>query len=210
MFKNLILKMVMLFSIAPFMVGTATSKQGGFAKADRKTSSEIYRPYLEKLEAELGVPTSLSLGVMKTESNFDSSAVSSAGALGLMQLMPATALGVYTKTNPHPTDIDLFNRQLLAQPDLNMKLGVSYLAHLDEVYKKVTRDNRRRQLVLASYNGGFVNLIKAFECKRIVCVVYKAQRVHNSRFTKFMSKLPKETRDYLVKVPANTHFYMNG
>jgi cell wall-associated NlpC family hydrolase len=51
-------------------------------------------PLFEQVGASTGVPASLLAAVAKQESGFDPQAVSSAGAEGLMQLMPSTAAGL--------------------------------------------------------------------------------------------------------------------
>jgi soluble lytic murein transglycosylase len=81
-------------------------------------------------------------GVIRQESSFDYAATSSAGARGLMQLMPSTAAVVARK-------IGVANRpDLLATPDYNVKLGSAYLKQLLDKY------NGSYPLALAAYNGG--------------------------------------------------------
>ncbi len=62
----------------------------------------MYAPLIEQAAARYGIDPSLLYGLIEQESGFDPSATSSAGALGLTQLMPSTAasLGVTEPLNP--------------------------------------------------------------------------------------------------------------
>src|SRR5207248_5570079 len=59
-------------------------------------------PLIEEASTRTGLPEALISAVMKTESGYHPDAVSPAGALGLMQLMPGTAraLGVEDPLDP--------------------------------------------------------------------------------------------------------------
>ncbi|MFK7893818.1 MAG: lytic transglycosylase domain-containing protein [Granulosicoccus sp.] len=87
-----------------------------------------------------GIDAALIKAVARAESCFDPSAVSGAGAKGLMQLMPATAseLGVS----------DIFNRTQ------NLRGGADYLARMLQRYDNDT------DLALAAYNAGPGNVEK--------------------------------------------------
>jgi soluble lytic murein transglycosylase len=81
--------------------------------------------------------------VVRTESDYDPKAVSHAGAVGLMQLMPDTAEWI--------TRLDSWkgpNNPTLTDPDDNLELGACYLAYLTE------RFAGDMLAVVAAYNAG--------------------------------------------------------
>jgi peptidoglycan lytic transglycosylase len=84
--------------------------------------------------------------VIEDESKFDANAKSSAGAIGLMQLQPATAKGIAIRTGGSKFELsDLYD------PELNVRYGAWYLHHLMLKY-----GNER--LALAAYNAGQENV----------------------------------------------------
>jgi len=101
---------------------------------DAKLSSEDLREMLIKAGDEHNLDVDLLASLVKAESGGNVRAVSSAGARGLMQLMPGTAaeLGVQ----------DSF------KPDQNVRGGSAYLDEL------LTRYHDKLALALAAYNAG--------------------------------------------------------
>jgi soluble lytic murein transglycosylase len=84
--------------------------------------------------------------VIDQESKFEADAKSSAGAIGLMQLQPATAKGIAIRTGGSKFVLsDLYN------PEINVRYGAWYLHHLMQKYG----DER---LALAAYNAGQENV----------------------------------------------------
>jgi soluble lytic murein transglycosylase len=114
------------------------------AKSGRGTVNLVDHLFpLRQLPASLGVEEALLLSVMRQESAFDPTAVSSAGALGLMQLMPATAKTVAQRNGM------AYNPGLLTDdPDYNVRLGSAYLSSLLSDY------GGSYVLALAAYNAG--------------------------------------------------------
>ncbi|GHU99209.1 lytic transglycosylase [Clostridia bacterium] len=89
------------------------------------------------------LPPALVCGVIRTESRFDPESVSPAGATGLMQLMPTTALFIAERE-----DIEDFNFSMLFDPEINIRLGCAYLRYLTDKFGGDTN------LALAAYNAG--------------------------------------------------------
>lgn len=86
--------------------------------------------------------------IIAVESGYNPNAVSSRGALGLMQLMPATA-----KELAENARLDLKKRHLL-DPKINIHLGVRYLSEL------ATKYNNNIELMLAAYHAGTGNVAR--------------------------------------------------
>ena len=80
--------------------------------------------------------------VINTESGFDAQAVSNAGAMGLMQVMPETGEWIAGKLG-----IDEFSRDMLLEPETNIEMGCWYLSFLQERFPS-------EEIVMAAYNAG--------------------------------------------------------
>lgn len=112
--------------------GWSERKPGSSASVSK--NREKYAPHIETLAAEYRLPKALVHAVIRAESAYDPTAVSHAGAVGLMQLMPGTAerYGVSDREDPLS----------------NMRGGVRYLRDLLDMFD----DNL--MLALAAYNAG--------------------------------------------------------
>lgn len=99
-----------------------------------------YKALIAEMATKYGLSPELVAGVVYIESNFDKNSVSSAGAIGLMQLMPATARPLAKKLGLGEPD--------LTDPRTNLELGCYFLRILMDKY-----DNHL-PTVLSYYNGG--------------------------------------------------------
>jgi len=143
-------------------------------------------PYDDEIKREarqLDWDWRLLASVVYQESNFQPNAESWAGAVGLMQLMPATAeeFGAVDRHNPHQS----------------LKAGVRYLKYLDQLWGKYVRDkNERLRFVLASYNAGLSHIIDA----RNLAKKYGKNPAHWEDVESFLKQKsnPKYYRDAVV------------
>jgi soluble lytic murein transglycosylase-like protein len=107
-------------------------------------------PGLAKVESllaaaaeEFAIDPALLKAVMAAESGFNPNAVSPKGAIGLMQIMPATAAR-YGLQGDRKRSLE----QKLTDPKINIRLAARYLRDLHKLFPS------RPELVIASYNAG--------------------------------------------------------
>ena len=105
-----------------------------------------YAQYVRVHAREHDLDPALMAAVIYQESKFDTSAKSASGAIGLMQLTPATAHGIAVRTGG-----SAFHTRDLYDADINIRYGAWYLHNLFRKYDS-------EQLVLAAYNAGQGNV----------------------------------------------------
>jgi len=120
---------------------------GPFQTAAPLVVQHLYYPvdFVEAVDGAAdatGLPHSLVYGIIREESAFDVSALSHAGARGLMQLMPATGREV-----AHRLGIP-FTSGRLDDPAYNVRIGAAYFARVLDMF------DGRTELALAGYNAG--------------------------------------------------------
>ncbi|MEJ2539047.1 MAG: transglycosylase SLT domain-containing protein [Gemmatimonadota bacterium] len=143
------------------------------------------REMVEREAAEWGVDPYLVAGLIRQESAWDRDIVSSAGAIGLMQVMPATGAQL-----ARASGLDGFSTESLESAEVNLHLGARFLRDMLE------RFGPDLPLVLSAYNAGptRANRWKNFP-----------EHADPLRFTE---RIPfTETRGYVKNVTRNRELY---
>jgi soluble lytic murein transglycosylase len=109
-----------------------------------------YLPWIEQVAARFKIPELLIFSLIYQESRFAAHAYSSAGASGLMQLMPGTAEQIASETGYPPNYVP----SDLGVPYYNLELGTNYLARQLFVF------DGDLYYALAAYNGGPGNTLR--------------------------------------------------
>jgi len=134
-----------LLIVAVVLVGAT----GVFVSGDAPPSIQSrlnplhYESEITQAAARNGIDPYLVAAVARAESGYDSDVVSSAGAVGLMQIMPSTAEWIAQRDDWRGGPADD-----LTDPTLNLELGAFYLAFLIDLFEGDTRS------ALAAYNAG--------------------------------------------------------
>ena len=121
---------------------------------------------------------------MRQESRFVTQAKSTAGAAGLMQVMPATARWIAQRLGMKD-----YRKELISQLDTNIKLGTYYMKNVLSTF------GNNPVLASAAYNAGPGRARQWLADKPLEGAIY-------------VESIPfDETRDYVKKVMSNTVYY---
>jgi soluble lytic murein transglycosylase len=159
------------------------------SKSDHQDDLELRFPllYRDSIEANAtrhGVDPGWIYGVVRQESAFVADARSHAGALGLMQLMPATGLLTGRRLN-----LPIRGARAILEVENNITLGVGYLKEV------LTRNANHQTLATASYNAGPNRVLDWIPPANLDADVWVETIPFN------------ETRDYVKNVMAFTAVY---
>lgn len=167
-----------------------------------------YRPTVSRYADRYAVSPNLVYAVMKTESDFNPFAVSSAPAFGLMQIVPQTA---GSDVNRLLGRQGIPERELLLDPNENIRYGTAYLHLLQDRYLAgIENPVSRQYCVITAYNAGAGNVLKTFHKDRET-----ARRRINALnplavYDALRQRLPvAEGRRYLVKVTTAQKDFVN-
>ncbi len=164
---------------------------GLFRKMDRNCSHEwnfsyprAFSEHVSHFAADYGVPESLAYSIIRAESNFYPSARSPVGAVGLMQVMPATAKFLLKGESRDSA------ASQLTRPELNINLGMKHLQYL------VKRYRGNLVFAVAAYNSGATPVDRW------------RRNFSGLRSDEFIENIPyPETREYVKKVLTSMEIY---
>ena len=100
----------------------------GRERIDLSRYPMTYAPEIRAAATEFSLDPAYVASVVLAESSFDAEAVSSVGAIGLMQIMPSTGEWIAGKLD------DAFDVQRLYEPSVNLRYGCWYLRFLLDRY----------------------------------------------------------------------------
>ena len=144
----------------------------------------LYRDMIEKYSARYNLEEHFLMAVINAESRYDKDAVSSQGAVGLMQITKPTAEWIAKSMGDKSFTVDKLN-----DPETNIKMGAWYIDNLSKEFSS-------RELVLAAYNAGRGRVGDWLDRSII------------SKDGKDFEKIPyKETVKYIEKVLADEKMY---
>ncbi|MDO8706135.1 MAG: murein transglycosylase domain-containing protein [Sulfuricaulis sp.] len=162
--------------------------------------AEKYSHFVERFAAQYQISPSLVYAIIRTESNFNPFAISSAPAYGLMQLVPGSG-GREAYRRAKGAD-EIPSKQYLFDAQNNIELGTAYLSVL--TYKQlepVANQVSREYCVISAYNTGPSNVLRTFSKDKVTAVNTINSLPPSGVYQKLRSNLPyEETRQYLHKV----------
>ncbi len=145
----------------------------------------VYEKEINRYCEKYNISPYLFLSLVREESHFDRNSKSSVGALGLSQLMPATAEFIEKKPVGTKT---LYNE------DENLRMGVKYFAYLLE------RFENSEYLAILAYNAGPGKIDKWL----------KNDSIANGEIDVFVENIPYiETKNYIKKILSSYWVYLN-
>lgn len=142
-----------------------------------------YSEYVEKYAQEFKINEFIVYSFIKVESSFNKNAVSPKGAIGLMQILPSTAIYISEKLQVSAFD--------LSEPETNILFGCYYLRYLADKFEDST-------LVICAYNAGETRV---------------REWLGDTRYSEdgiTLKEIPyKETRNYVEKIEKTFAKYVN-
>ncbi len=179
-------RIIAILLIICFSIGGGIAINEIWNTLERYTYPTNYTDIIAEASREFDVPQYIIYATIKVESDFDPYAESSAGAVGLMQMMPSTF--EWLTSDEHLAEN--LSRKKLEDPKTSIRYGTYYLSYL---YRKF---DYNWDTAFAAYNGGEGNV---------------AEWLKNPEYSDLngnLTKIPfKETRNYVKKINSAIETY---
>ena len=150
------------------------TREGNLKSGFRLGGAIHYAELADYYARKYDISYPLFMAIIQSESNGDPGAVSRAGALGLAQIMPATARDV--TNNPAFKEEELFN------PHVNLDIAAQYIRTIkgwvDRNYPNLD-PNKRIDFIASAYNAGWSRVRRANGVPNILETRNYVQRVHH-------------------------------
>lgn len=177
------LKTILIFAVIAALLFAVFA--GSYRTVMKLSYPHKYEEFVEKYSAEFGLDSALLYAVIRTESSFDHSAVSSADAVGLTQITPETFEWLRMKLGETQGELSLLD------PETSIKYGAFFLSYLLDEFGETP-------IALAAYHAGRGRVNSWLKDPEI------------SPDGKTLTKIPiSETAHYVKKVTKAHNIYSN-
>lgn len=183
--KGFVKKIIPILIAILLLIGAAFGLKMAYQAYQYASYPLSYEDTIAAASKKYNVNEALICGIIKTESNFNPDAVSSAGAIGIMQVMPATLEWMqYAYRDGEETEEELYN------PEFNIDVGTQVMSVLLEYYDGCL------ETAICAYNAGLGNVDEWLK---------NPEYSHDG---KTLDEIPyPETRNYVQRVITNKNMY---
>ena len=192
--KSQTLRIVAVFLILCISIGGGILINELWNTIDKKLHPTDYSEMVAAASEEFDIPQYIIYATIKVESNFDPNAVSSVGAIGLMQMMPSTFEWLTGEEHLNEN----LSTKMLDDPEVSIRYGTYYLSYL---YKKFDYnwDN-----TFAAYNGGEGNVAKWLKSPEYSDLKGNLTSIPYKETANYVKKINKELNTYKALYPEIT------
>lgn len=170
----------------------ANASRVDLANLHQKLYPRYYAEAVEKYAKMYNVDTFLIAAMILEESRYNAEAISWAGAIGLMQIMPATGRELAQQLK-----IRRFRTAMLKQPDINIRMGTKYISDLNSWF------DGNPMLVIGAYNGGPGRMKRWVKSKNIKDIDLFVEKI-GIRETRLHIKKVINSYDHYVQIYRKT------
>ena len=170
----------------------ANASRADLANLYQKLYPRYYADAVEKYAKMYNVDTFLIAAMILEESRYNAEAISWAGAIGLMQIMPATGRELAQQLK-----IRRFRTSMLKQADINIRMGTKYISDLNSWF------DGNPMLVIGAYNGGPGRMKRWVKSKNIKDIDLFVEKI-GIRETRLHIKKVINSYDHYVQIYRKT------